>query len=79
MAPVEPKTEESERMIDLTPKALDVLRTFEKGSTQGIRIRGSTTESRCNLQLPPLRMRPVRPQRLVPREWCAPAESIHSF
>ncbi len=37
----EPKTEESQRMIDLAPEALDVLRPFKKGSTSEFVLEGA--------------------------------------
>jgi integrase len=37
----EPKTEESQRMIDLAPEALDVLRSFKKGSTSEFVLDGA--------------------------------------
>ena len=37
----EPKTEESQRMIDMAPEALDVLRRFKKGSTSEFVLDGA--------------------------------------
>jgi integrase len=37
----EPKTEESQRTIDLAPEALDVLRSFKKGSTSEFVLNGA--------------------------------------
>lgn len=41
----EPKTEESQRMIDLAPEAVDVLRSFKKGSTSEFVLKGALPNS----------------------------------
>ncbi len=43
----EPKTEESERMIDLPAAAVDVLRTFKKGSTSEFVLEGSAPDPKA--------------------------------
>lgn len=69
----EPKTEESQRMIDLAPEAVDVLRSFKRGSTR-VCIKGSTTKFGCNLRLLSLRLKLPRSQCLAPRQRRASAE-----
>jgi short-subunit dehydrogenase involved in D-alanine esterification of teichoic acids len=52
----EPKTEESQRMIDLAPEAVDALRVFTKGNNSEFVLTGAEPQSYRDVRLLPVRL-----------------------